>query len=466
MSHPRKLHLGAFIKPVSLHQASWRFPGAFKDANLNIGHMMRFARTLERGCFDALFTADHLALLNMAMPALRRSPTVSTFEPTTLLAVLSAVTRHIGLVGTASTSYEEPYHVARRFASLDHLSGGRAGWNMVTSYNPEAALNFSLAEQPEHDARYARAREFHDVVRGLWDSWADDAFVEDSDSGLYFDPERLHVLDHKGAHFAVRGPLNIARPVQGAPVIFQAGASPAGRQLATETADVIFGSAATLEDARSFYADMQRRLRGAGRRGDALRILPGAMVILGDTHEEAQARRALLDSLVDDDICIPALSRLLGCDASGFDPDQPLPHVPETNDSQSTRAFVIELGVREGLTVRQLAQRLGGYGGLTFVGTAATIADEMERWLLEGGADGFNIIFPYLPMGLDDVVDKLVPELQRRGLFRKQYEGTTLREHLGLARPENRFFPASNRPGETQGRAPSPAPCGTGRACD
>lgn len=440
MAETRRLRLGAFLKPVSLHQASWRYPGAYADANTNIAHLKSFAQKLERGRFDALFTADHLAVLNMPMEALKRSPTVATFEPLTLLSALSSVTQHLGLVGTASTSYEEPYHVARRFASLDHLSAGRAGWNIVTTSNPDAARNFGMDDQREHGDRYRRAREFHEVVCGLWDSWADDAFVRDVEQGLYFDPERLHVLDHRGENFAVRGPLNMARPVQGAPVIFQAGSSEAGRKLAAETADVIFGSEGTLDGAKRFYRDIQQRLAAAGRGAGAIRIMPGTMVVIGDTVAEAKARRVHLDSLVNYDICIPALSRALGCDASRFDPDKPLPEVPPTNDSRSTRTYVIELAEREGLTVRQLAQHLGGYGGLAFIGTAATIADEMERWLHEDAADGFNVIFPYLPMGLDDVVDKLVPELQRRGIFRTEYEGTTLRENLGLERPANRFF--------------------------
>ena len=440
MSEKRQLHFGAFIKPVSLHQASWRYPGAYSDANLNIAHLKRLARTLERGRFDALFTADHLALLDLPMSALKRSHTVSTFEPLTLLAALSSVTEHIGLVGTASTSYEQPYHVARRFASLDHLSGGRAGWNIVTTYNPEAALNFGQQGQLEHDARYLVAREFHDVVKGLWDSWADDAFVRDVEQGIYFDPGRLHVLDHKGKHFSVRGPLNIARPVQGHPVIFQAGASGAGRQLAAETADVIFGSEGTLDSARRFHADIRQRMRAAGRDESAIRVMPGAMIIMGETMDEARARRRQLDSLVNFESCVPALSRLLGCDASAFDPDKPLPAVPQTDNSQSARAYVIDLAEREGLTVRQLSQRIGGYGGLTFVGTATSIADEMELWLNERGADGFNILFPHVPQGLDDVVDRLVPELQRRGVFRTEYEGTTLRDRLGLPRPGNAFL--------------------------
>ncbi|HWU02116.1 MAG TPA: LLM class flavin-dependent oxidoreductase [Novosphingobium sp.] len=440
MTDTRKLHLSAFLKPVSLHGAAWRYPGSWPDANLNFAHLKALAQQLERACFDVVFTADHLAVLNLPMEALRRSHTVSTFEPLTLLSALAAATDRIGLVGTASTSFEEPFHVARRFASLDHISQGRAGWNIVTTYNPDAALNFGQDDLREHDDRYRQAREFHAVVRGLWDSWADDAFVRDQAEGLFFDPARLHVLDHHGAHFAVRGPLNIARPVQGAPVIFQAGASEAGRQLAAETADVIFGAEATLEGAKRFYSDIQRRLRAVGRAEGALRVMPGAMIIMGETMAEAQAHRARLDGLVDYAQCLPTLSRLLGCDASGFAPDAPLPDVPETNASQSTRTFVLELAAREGLTVRQLAQRLGGYGGLSFVGTPASIADEMELWLAERAADGFNILFPHVPVGVSDVTDRLVPELQRRGLFRTAYEGRTLREHLGLPRPDNAFF--------------------------
>jgi alkanesulfonate monooxygenase len=440
MTEPRKLRLGAFMRPVSLHHGAWRYPGSFPDANFNLRHMKRFIQTLERGRFDAFFMADHLAVTNIPMAALRRSHTGTSFEPFTLLSALSSVTEHVGLVATASTTYDAPYHVARRFASLDHISGGRAGWNIVTTSNPDAALNFGLAEQPDHGGRYERAREFYDVVTGLWDSWADDAFLHDVESGLYFDPERLHVLNHQGPSFSVRGPLNIARPIQGWPVIFQAGASEAGRQLAAETADVIFGSGATLEGAKRFYADIQERLRAAGRAAGSLKILPGALIVVGATVAEAQAKRAHLDSLVHFDTCIPALSRALGYDASKFDPDAPLPPVPPTNDSQTSRQFVIDLATSEHLTVRQLAQRIGSYASLSFVGTAQTIADQMELWLNEYAADGFNVIFPFVPAGIDDFVDQVVPELQRRNLFRTEYEGSTLRENLGLARPANRFF--------------------------
>ena len=440
MSSARQLHLGAFMRPVSIHTGAWRYPGAFPDANFNLAHLKRFVQTLERGRFDAFFMADHLAVLNMPIEALKRSHTVTSFEPLTLLSALAAVTERIGLVATASTTFDAPYHIARRFASLDHISGGRAGWNIVTTSNPDAALNFGLTEHMEHGDRYARAREFYDVVTGLWDSWADDAFLRDAESGIFFDPDKLHVLDHKGQYLSVRGPLNIARPVQGWPVIVQAGASDAGRQLAGETAEVVFAAGLPLRAAQQFYADVKDRAERAGRNPDHIKILPGALVIVGDTVEEARARRLQLDSLVHFDSAIASLSIALGTDASKFDPEGPLPEIPETNQSKSGRERVIDLAQREGLTVRQLAQRLGGYSGLTFAGTPQTIADAMEEWLQSGGSDGFNVMFPYLPQGLDDFVDRVVPELQRRGLFRREYPGTTLRDTLGLPRPRNRFF--------------------------
>jgi alkanesulfonate monooxygenase len=443
MSTGKQLRLGAFMRPVSIHTGAWRYPGAWRDANFNFAHLKQLAQTLERGRFDAFFMADHLAVLNMPIEALQRSHTVTSFEPFTLLSALAQHTQHIGLVATASTTFDEPFHIARRFASLDHLSEGRAGWNIVTTSNPDAALNFGRDDHMEHDERYARAREFYDVVTGLWDSWADDAFERDAESGRFFDPAKLHVLDHKGKYLSVRGPLHIARPVQGWPVIVQAGASEAGRQLAAETAEAIFAAPGTLAAARSFYADIKGRMRKLGREPDHLKILPAAFVVVGDTVEEARAIRAKLDSLVHYDSAIASLSIQLGHDASTFDPDAPLPDVPETNASQSSRARVIELARSEKLTVRQLAQRLGGYGGLAFVGTAQTIADEMQEWLETEGSDGFNVMFPWLPGGLDAFVDKVVPELQRRGIFRREYEGRTLRENLGLPRPANRFFSPS-----------------------
>ncbi len=443
MATDRQLRLGAFMRPVSIHTASWRYPGGMPDGNFNLKAISQFAQTLERGRFDAFFMADHLAVLNMPMEALKRSATVTSFDPLTLLPALAMVTKHLGLIATASTTFEPPYVVARRFASLDHISEGRAGWNLVTTSNPDAALNFGMEEHMEHGERYRRAREYFDVVTGLWDSWADDAFVRDADSGLYFDPEKLHVLDHKGEFLSVRGPLNIARPVQGWPVVVQAGASDAGRQLAAETAEVIFAAQSNLADGQKFYADVKGRMDALGRPREHLKILPGAFVVVGESLAEAREKRALLDSLVHYDSGIASLSIALGHDASGFDPDAPLPEIPESNASKSGRERVLALAARENLTVRQLAGRLGGYSGLAMVGTPAMIADQMEEWLLQAGCDGFNVMFPYLPGGLDDFVDQVVPELQRRGLFRREYEGRTLRENLGLPRPENRFFPAT-----------------------
>lgn len=438
----RQLRLGAFLRPASIHTGAWRYPGAFPDANFNFAHYKRFARKLEQGKFDALFMADHLALLNMPVDALKRSATSTSFEPFTLLPALAAVTEHLGLIATASTTYEEPFHVARRFASLDHISGGRAGWNLVTTSNPDAALNFGLDADVEHGERYKRGREFYDVVTGLWDSWADDAFVRDVESGIYFDPEKMHVLNHKGEHFSVRGPLHIARPIQGWPVIVQAGASDVGRQTAAEIAEVVFTSQRTLADGQRFLADVKGRAASAGRDPEHVKILPGAFVVLGETVEEARAKRAHLDSLVHYDSGIASLSVALGTDASKFDPDKPLPDdIPETNTSKSGRERAIALARAENLTVRRLAERIGGYSGLEMTGTPQTVADMMEEWLVERGSDGFNVMFPYLPGGLDDFVDKVVPELQRRGIFRRAYEGTTLRDNLGLPRPRNRFFP-------------------------
>ena len=309
----------------------------------------------------------------------------------------------------------------------------------------------------EHGERYRRAREFYDVVTGLWDSWADDAFIRDVEDGIFFDPAKMHVLDHKGKYFSVRGPLNIARPIQGWPVIVQAGASESGRQLAAETAEAVFTAQSDLAVGQQFYADVKGRMEKLGRAREHMKILPACFVVVGDTVEEAKAKRAKLDSLVDYANAIASLSIALGHDASKFDPDEPLPdNIPESNASKSGRERAIALGQRENLTVRQLAQRLGGYSGLAMVGTPQTIADEMEEWLETEGSDGFTVMFPYLPGGLDDFVERVVPELQRRGLFRRDYEGTTLREHLGLPRPKNRFFRELSNAIDLRARCPAP----------
>jgi FMN-dependent oxidoreductase (nitrilotriacetate monooxygenase family) len=440
LSTSKQLHLGAFMRPVSIHTGAWRYPGGTPDANFNFELIKTCAQTLERGRFDAFFMADHLAVLNMPDDALKRSATVTSYEPMTLLSALAMVTDHLGLVATGSTTYEEPYHVARRFASLDHISGGRAGWNIVTTSNPDASMNFGREEHLEHSERYARAREFYDVVTGLWDSWADDAFVRDVDAGIFSDLDKMHVLDHKGKYLSARGPLNIGRPVQGWPVIVQAGASEAGRQLAAETAEAVFTGQSDITAGQAFYADVKGRMAAAGRQHDHMKILPACMVVIGDSLDEAKQKRARLDSLVHYESAIASLSIALGHDAFGFDPDAPLPDIPESNASKSGQARAIDMANRENLTVRQLAQRLGGYSGMAMLGTPEMIADEMEEWLETEASDGFTVMFPYLPGGLDDFVDRVVPVLQDRGLFRREYEGVTLRENMGLPRPENQFF--------------------------
>src|SRR6516164_3364240 len=346
VARSRQLRLGAFMRPVSLHTGAWRYPGAFPDANFNFAHLKRFIQALERGKFDAFFMADHLAVLNMPMEALKRSATVTSFDPLTLLPALAVVTERIGLIATSSTTFDQPYHLARKFASLDHLSGGRAGWNIVTTSNPDAALNFGMDDHMEHGERYRRAREFYDVVTGLWDSWADDAFIRNAESGLYFDPDKLHVLNHKGRYLSVRGPLNIARPVQGWPVIVQAGASDSGRQLAAETAEAVFTPPSNIAAGREFYAEVKGRMEKAGRAREHMKIMPACFVVLGDSVEEARAKRAKLDSLVYYDNAIASLSISLGHDASRFDPDKPLPEIPESNASKSGRERAIALARR------------------------------------------------------------------------------------------------------------------------
>jgi alkanesulfonate monooxygenase len=436
----KQMHLGAFMRPVSIHTAWWRHPDSAPEANFSLKHLVNCIQTLERGKFDAFFMADHLAVLNMPIDALKRSGTVTSFEPFTLLSALAMVTERIGLIATASTTYDAPYHIARRFASLDHISGGRAGWNIVTTSNPDAARNFGMTEHMDHAERYARAREFHDVVTGLWDSFAEDAFIRNKESGIFWDPARMHKLNHEGKYLSIAGPLNIARPVQGWPVIVQAGASDSGRQLAAEVAEMIFAAGGPVADARAYYADIKSRAAKAGRDPSLIKILPGALVTVAETDDAAREKRALLDSLVHPDSGMAALSIALGTDARAFDLDAPLPDIPETNQSQSGRQRVLERARRENLTVRQLAVALGGYGGLSFTGSAKTIADEMQHWLESEACDGFNIMFPTIPGGVEDFVRLVVPELQSRGVFRKEYAGATLREHLGLPRPKNQFF--------------------------
>ncbi|MBX8537939.1 LLM class flavin-dependent oxidoreductase [Pseudomonas cichorii] len=436
----RQLKLGAFLMATGHHVAAWRHPDVPANAGLDIKHYKHLAKVAEEARFDALFVADSVAAATGDIAShMARS---DHFEPLTLLSALSAVTEHIGLIATATTTYNEPYHVARKFASLDHLSGGRAGWNLVTSDAAAEALNFGREEHVGHAERYSRAREFHQVVTGLWDSWADDAFIRDKASGEYYDPAKLHVLDHQGEHFKVKGPLNVARSPQGQPVVVQAGSSEVGRDLAAQTAEVVFTAQTSLADAQAFYADIKGRLKAYGRSADSLKIMPGVFIVVAETEVEARAKFESFQDLVDPHVGVALLGRMLGnFDLSGYPLDGPLPELPLTDSGQRSRQKLLtDLAEKENLNLAQLGRRIaGGRGHYSLIGTPTQIADELQTWFEQGAADGFNVLVPHLPGGLEDVARLLVPELQRRGLFRTEYEGSTLRENLGLQRPSNRF---------------------------
>jgi alkanesulfonate monooxygenase len=434
MAARRQMRLGVSMIGLGYHLANWRHPEAPAGGNMELAHFIRVTQAAERGLFDMAFLADGVGIRFHDEPAgaLARTAKNVQFEPLTLLSALAMVTQRVGLVATASTTYNEPYHVARKFASLDHISGGRAGWNVVTSVTDMEAQNFNRDKAPGYDVRYDRAAEFVEVVRGLWESWEDDAFVRDKASGLNYDPAKLHVLDHKGPHFQVRGPLNVARTPQGAPVIVQAGASDQGRELAAATADVVYAAAQTLADAQAYYASVKGRMAKYGRGPDQLKIMPGLMAVPGRTRQEAQDKYDVLQDRVDPLVGLAALANYLG-DLSGFDLDGPVPE--PTNRRMHSRAQIfLDIARRGNLTIRQLYLSVaGGNGHRLVIGTPADIADAMEEWFHQDAADGFNILPPWLPGGLEDVVEMVVPELQRRGLYRTAYEGRTLRENLGVA---------------------------------
>lgn len=435
----RQLKLGAFLPAPGHHVAAWRHPAVPPDGGLDFRYYHALARTAERGKFDMIFLSDGLGVRTHYKDSdeLSRWGRIVHFEPLTLLSALAATTERIGLAATTSTTYNEPFHVARKFASLDWLSGGRAGWNVVTSVTDAEAQNFNLEKQPDHATRYRRAREFMRVVTALWDSWEDDAFLFDKQSGRYFDPEKLHVAAHRGEFFSVRGPLNVARSPQGYPVIVQAGSSGDGQDFAACWAEVVFTAQQTLEQAQRFYRGMKEQVVRYGRSPDQVMILPGVFPVVGRTQQEAEDRYAALQELVDPVVGLGLLTGLIGdIDASEFPLDEPLPELQSTQGSTSRQQLVYEQARREGLTVRQLYLSVAGARGHRFIlGTPESIADQLEDWFLHDAADGFNVMPAYLPDGLADFVDLVVPELQRRGLFRTEYEGRTLRENLGLDRP-------------------------------
>jgi len=438
-----KMRLGAFLYPTGHHIAAWRHPCAQADAGANFKHYVKLAQAAERAKFDLIFLADGSGTRGDDPEYLSRTAHsyVGQFEPITLLSALAAVTEHIGLVATASTSFNEHYTIARKYASLDHISAGRAGWNLVTSSNPHEAKNFNRDHQMVHAERYERADEFADVVKGLWDTWEDDAFLRDKVSGKYFDPARQHVLNHKGRFFQVRGPLNVGPMPQGHPVLVQAGSSEAGKALAAKTAEVVFTAQQTLQDAIDFYGDLKGRLPAHGRLASDLKIMPGVFPVVGRTESEAKEKFEELQALIDPYVGLTMISGLTGgFDLSAYPLDGPIPPLPETNTSKSRQALTLELARRENLTIRQLYLRVAGARGhWQLIGTASQIADALQERFEQHGADGYNIMPPLLPTGLDDFISLVLPELQRRGLFREEYEGTTLRENLGLRRPISRY---------------------------
>jgi FMN-dependent oxidoreductase (nitrilotriacetate monooxygenase family) len=430
----RRMSLGLFAQMAGHHVAGWRHPDA-QAGGENLPLIQHVARAAERGTFDLFFLADGLTSGADAHPS-----TVARLEPLTLLAAVAMVTSHIGLAATASTTYGEPFHTARVFASLDHVSGGRAAWNAVTTSYARSAANFSRGEHPSHDERYAIAEEYLDVVRGLWDSFEDGAVLKDKAANVYVDPARLHTLDHKGRYFSVKGPLNVSRPPQGHPVIIQAGSSEPGQDLAARTADVVFTAQQTVEEGRAFYESLKGRMARHGRDPRHLHIMPGVCPVIGRTEDEARALYGQLQGWIDPAKAIALLSDRLGHDVSGYPLDEPLPELPESDQLRSRAKLLTDLARRENLTLRDLYYLVAGARGHRIVwGTPEQIADALEEWFIGGAADGFNIMPPFFPGQFDDFVDLVVPILRRRGLFRERYEGTTLRGHLGLPRPANRF---------------------------
>ena len=438
-----KMKLAVFMHGNSnYHIAGWRHPEAYADSAESIERWTEFARTMERAKLDMLFIADSVGIYGVSKPELlSRKDAVEKFEPFTALAALSMVTKNLGLVATCHTTYTDPYTAARMFASLDQLSGGRAGWNLVTGGNREGALNYSRDTHMEHGDRYDRAEEFADVALGLWDSFEDGAFLRDKASGRYLDPDKMHLLNHKGEHFQVRGPLSSSRSPQGRPVLVQAGASEPGKELTARVADVMFTAQSSFEQAQAFYADVKGRMAKFGRAPDDLKIMPGVSVYVGRTAEEAEEKFQMLNELIPIEVALVSFGEAMGgIDLSVYPLDGPVPDFQGNSARMSSPPAYVALARRENLTLRQLARRaVASKQHFLLKGTPAQIADELEHWFVGKAADGFNLLPAYLPGSLNDFVDQVVPELQRRGLFRTEYEGKTLRANLGLPIPQNAY---------------------------
>lgn len=429
MTHKRQIHLGLFLQGAGHHVSGWRHPDA-EAGSENFDLLRRLAQMAEAAKFDMVFLADGLTSGVDAHPSM-----IARFEPLTLLASLAMVTKNVGLAATASTTYGEPYHIARSFASIDHLSHGRAAWNIVTTSYARTAANFSKSH-PEHDERYAVAEEFVTVVRGLWDSWDDDAFPKDKERNMYADPTKVHVLNHEGKYFSVKGPLNIPRSPQGHPVLIQAGSSGPGQDLAARTADIVFTAQQEISEAQTFYKSLKERVAKFGRDPASVAVMPGFMPVIGRTVAEASDKLKELNQWTDIKSAMPLLEERIGHSLSAYDLDGPLPDLPISDQLRSRAELLTELARRENLTIRELALRVAaGRGHHIVLGTPEQVADRMQQWFENGAADGFNVMPPYFPQGLEEFNAQVVPILQERGLFRTEYEGHTLRDHLGIARP-------------------------------
>lgn len=434
----RQLHLGAFFFGVGHHLAAWRHPDVDPTASTTLHALQNWARQAEAAKFDAVFFADNVGMSDGPPDVITRNALPYPFDPLLLQSALAIATERIGLVATVSTTYLPPYHLARKFATLDHLSGGRSAWNLVTSGSEFEAKAFGLPHQLEHAERYKIAHEYVKITKGLWDSWEDDAFIHDKANNRFFDTEKLHRVAHNGPKFNVRGSLQAPRSPQGYPVLVQAGSSNDGQDLAAATAEVVFTAQQTVEDARAFYSSLKSRLPAYGRRADDLKIMPGISPFVGRSQQEAQEKFEQLQSLIDPVLGLGLLSAFLGnVDLSGYNVNDPFPNdLPVTEGWKSRQELFAKLAARENLSIRQLYERVASARGhWTLVGTAETIADQLEHWFKTGAADGFNVLAPILPDGLKDFAELVIPELQRRGLFRTEYSGRTLREHLGLGRP-------------------------------
>lgn len=434
----KTFHINAFLMGVGHHEAAWRHPRTQEHRVLDVKHFQELGRIAERGKLDSVFFADGLAV----GPRIKRN-TLAVFEPVTLLAAIATATEHVGLIATASTTYNEPFNLARKFASLDHISAGRAGWNIVTSGNEEEAFNFGFDSIPEHARRYERAQEFVDVAVQLWDSWEDGAIVLDPEEGIFADPDKVHTIDYRSDRFQVKGPLNSPRSPQGRPLLVQAGSSESGKEFAAQYAEAVFTAQRSLEEGQEFYRDLKSRLAKYGRSADELKVLPGLVPFIADTVEEALALEQEFTDLISPDYALRQLSSLLGVDLTEHALDAPLPPLPaesEIEGGKSRFTLVKDLAEKENLTVRQLIGKLGGgRGHRSFAGTPEQVADELQTWFEAGAADGFNIMPPYLPGGLEVFVERVVPILQERGLFRTEYTATTLRGHYGLDPVESQF---------------------------